>query len=207
MELHVLKPDDPQLRITATPIERKELHTKKLQDIIELMLNFVYGQNNKGERHKRSRPTTVGLSAPQVGLARRISVVDMAIGSRNFSDIHVLINPEVVAFSKTKFSHREGCVNLPQVWGPVERYRSVTVAALDRSGTKYTIEAKGWPAVLLQHEIDHLNGRLFIDHLPEPARAHLITPEHFKEYNKKAAANWPYLIDVTKLTKPIRESV
>ncbi len=203
MELHVLKPDNPILRAVATPIERRELRTQRMQDVIEQLLDFVYGQSNKGDWRERTRPTTVGLSAPQVGINRRISVVDMAVGSNLYSDVHILINPEVIAHSKSKTDHREGCVNLPQVWGQVERYRSVTIQALDRSGTKLTIEAHGWPAVLLQHEIDHLDGRLFIDRLPDPCQAHLIEPEHFKDYNKQSAANWPYLIDISKWAKTI----
>lgn len=203
MELHVLEPDHPQLRQLSTPIERKELKTQRLQSTIEQLLDFVYAQSNKGDGRQRSQPTTVGLSAPQMGINRRISVVDMAVGSNYYRDIHVLINPQIVARSKTLSSHREGCVNLPKIWGPVERYRHVTVKALDRSGSKFTIDLTGWPAVLLQHEIDHLDGKLFIDHLSDPTKAHLIEAEHFKEYNKKTATTWPYLIDVSKWVKQV----
>jgi peptide deformylase len=203
MELNVLKPDDKLLRTVSKPIEPKELRTPQIQNTIEQLLDYVYGQNLKGSDHPRTKPITVGLSAPQVGINRRISVVDMAIGSNKFSDIHVLINPKVITHSQSTFTHREGCVNLPQIWGPIERYRRVTVTALDRSGTKFTIEARGWPAVLLQHEIDHLDGCLFIDYLSDPTKAHLIKAEHFKEYNNKTALNWPYLTDVSKLVKPL----
>lgn len=202
-DLTILEPKDAQLRRSAAVVTRAQLRTKTMQETIERLLDFVYGHNNKGDDHERAHPMTVGLSAPQVGINRRMSVVDLAIGSKLFNDIHVLINPVIISHGKATADYREGCINLPRIWGSVKRYKNVTVQALDRSGNILTLGLTGWPAALLQHEIDHLDGRLFIDRLEDPAHAHFIDSEHFKEYNKKTAANWPYYVDVRDLVKPL----
>lgn len=162
------------------------------------MLDIVYGRNNKGKNRDRNKPMTVGLSANQVGILKQISIVDLAIGQKKWNDIHVLISPRIVQHSKAHFSHREGCVNLPHIWGVVPRYTSVTVEALDRSGNELTIKARGWASVLLQHEIDHLNGHLFIDHLPDPTKAHYVDEKNMALYRKEYK-NWKQLKDVSGL--------
>ncbi len=205
-QLHALKPDNPTLRQISQSIGRRELRTAAMQNTIEQLIRFVCGHNNKGRNHAHNLPMTVGLSAPQVGIMRRISIVDMGVGSKKYSDIHVLINPEIIKRSKSKATNREGCVNLPSVWGLIDRASAVTVTALDRFGTKLTLEAKGWPAILLQHEVDHLDGRLFIDYLPDPTKAHFLDKKNFKAYNKKTAADWPHNIDVSNLVRPLLES-
>jgi peptide deformylase len=161
-------------------------------------LSLVYKTSNKGGQRDRTKPSTVGLSAPQVGWLKQVSVVDMAITTRQFHDVHILINPTIIKQSKAMVERIEGCVNFQDMWGPVSRARTVTVGALDRSGNKLTIEASGWTAVLLQHEIDHLNGILFIDHLADPTKAHHVQGEQYKDYNKKSAADWPHKIDVSR---------
>src|SRR5688572_749090 len=107
MKLKALKPDDPILREISSEVTKKELKDKTFQKAIELLLDFVYGHNNKKERNKAR---TVGLSANQVGMLKRISIVDMAIKQRAFSDIHCLINPEIIWKSKTILEKEEGCV-------------------------------------------------------------------------------------------------
>jgi peptide deformylase len=195
-----LSPLDPLLRQPCQAVSRTELRTKELQQLIDQLLDYVYGTNNKGPARDRTRPSTVGLSASQVGIDKRISVVDMAIGRKGLSDIHVLINPEAVWHSRATTTQSEGCVNLPEIWGLVERYSEVEVRALDRSGNTITIRAKGWAARLLQHEIDHLNGQLFIEHLPDPTKAHKVARDQMSSYNKKAnRLTWPYHIDVSEL--------
>ncbi|MFI5240103.1 MAG: peptide deformylase [Candidatus Saccharimonadia bacterium] len=203
MELEALSSNDHLLRHIAEPITRKELHTLEMQASIERLLSYVYGHNNKGDERSSTRPMTVGLSGPQVGFMRRLSVVDLAIGSKKFHDIHVLINPEIIKASKGLVTRREGCVNFAKIWGMVARHQTVTVRALDRSGNVITIEARGWASALLQHEIDHLNGILFIDHLSDPKKAHYVETKDIKEYNHKTAASWPHTIDVSELVKPI----
>jgi peptide deformylase len=138
VNLQVLKPDDPRLRAVSGEVTKKELKDKTFQAVIEMLLDFVYGNNNKRERNK---PRTVGLSANQVGFLKRISVVDLAISKKQFSDIHVLINPEIIWRSKSLQEKEEGCVNLPNIFGAVKRSKTVKVRALDRSGNELIIKA------------------------------------------------------------------
>ncbi len=206
MKLRPLKMEDPLLRKKCISIEKKDLRKQQIQEKIEGLLDFVYGSNNTGDERLRTRPMTVGLSANQVGMTERISVVDLAIGRKSYSDIHVLINPEIIKKSKTTQKHTEGCVNFPSIWGEVERYKSVTVKALDRSGNEIILKLTGWPAVLLQHEIDHLNGILFIDHLTDPTKAHYVTEEDYMTY-KKNKKEWRKTIDVSTFLYNIKHVV
>lgn len=143
---------------------------------------------------------TVGLSANQIGIDKRISVVDLAIGRKRYSDIHVLINPEIIWRSKSILERYEGCVNLPEIWGEVKRSKRVKVNAYDRSGNKLTIDTNGWSAILLQHEIDHLYGKLFIDHLPDPTKAHYVESDQMKDYRKNYK-HWHVFTDVSNWTQ------
>lgn len=101
-----------------------------------------------------------GVSAPQIGYLSRISVVEYD-GIR-----HVLINPEIIEHSPDKILIREGCLSFFDYRGNVARFQSVGVKALDEKGISWTINASGNFAMLLQHEIDHLDGILFVDRLP-----------------------------------------
>lgn len=200
MKLHVLKPEDPLLRKKCLPLTRRELRLNKTQELIEELLDFVYGTNNKGPARNSTHSMTVGLSANQVGSLKAISVVDLAIGRKNLSDIHVLINPQIIWQSKTMVEHVEGCVNLPHIWGSVKRSNKIKVTALDRSGNKLLLTLQGWPAILLQHEIGHLNGELFIDKLSDPQKAHHVEDEDYANY-RKTKKSWRKFIDVTHLVK------
>jgi peptide deformylase len=100
----------------------------------------------------------VGLAAPQVGRTERLCVVEVE------DQLHVLFNPEVVARQR-KIKWEEGCLSIPDVYGWVERSEYVKVSAMGRNGEPVEVEGTGLLAVCLQHEIDHLHGKLFIDHL------------------------------------------
>jgi peptide deformylase len=200
MSLQVLKPQEELLRKKCMPLSKKDLKNKVIQKEIDELVNFVYGKNNKGEKRNKNMVMTVGLSANQVGIDKRVSVVDLAIGRKKYSDIHVLINPEIIWKSKTLIERSESCINLPNVWGIVKRSKKVKVKALDRSGNELLLTLVGWPAILLQHETDHLNGKLFIDKLQDPKRAHLVKAGEYKEY-KKGKEKWERFIDVSRLVK------
>ncbi len=191
---------DSRLRTACEMVTLQELHTKQFQEILEGLLTIVYGDNNKGEGRNTNKAMCVGLSANQVGVLKQISIVDLAIGNKGYSDIHVLINPHIVWKSKTLVKHPEGCMNLHTIWGEVKRSQRVKVEAFDRSGNKILLDAHGWPSVLLQHEIDHLQGTLFIDHLEDPTHAHLVNDGEYKKY-KKEKENWQQFIDVSDLVK------
>lgn len=105
----------------------------------------------------------VGLAAPQIGVPRRLCVIDLSIG-KIASDLVVLINPEFV-HREGMLLEEEGCLSLPGFHATVARPARITVRALDRTGQQRTIEATGALARAVQHEIDHLDGRLFVDRL------------------------------------------
>ena len=103
----------------------------------------------------------IGLAAPQVGRSERIAVVDVEGGSQPIA----LVNPEIVSRSSSTDKAEEGCLSIPDVFGDVERPSGVVVRALDREGKLIEIDATGLLARCLQHEIDHLHGKLFLDYL------------------------------------------
>ncbi|CAN5648861.1 peptide deformylase [soil metagenome] len=140
---------DPVLRQKARPIERvTDLHRSLARNMIETM---------------RSAPG-VGLAGPQVGVMDRIFVweVDERSG--------VLIDPSIVARSPDTIVEEEGCLSVPGLYFPVARSASVTVTATDERGEVVTLDAEGLLARVCQHEIDHLDGILFIDRLPDELR-------------------------------------
>ena len=103
----------------------------------------------------------IGLAAPQVGQSLAVVVIDL---SENKDEPLVLINPEIIE-GKDKVVGQEGCLSVPEYYADVERFASVVVSALDREGNPITIENDEFLAIAMQHEIDHLLGKLFIDYL------------------------------------------
>jgi peptide deformylase len=111
----------------------------------------------------------VGLAAPQVGISSRLIVVEF--GDEEDEDaprkLYVVVNPEIVRTDSETVSGVEGCLSIPQLVGNVERFDSVTVRGSNRRGQPLKIKAKGWLARIFQHEIDHLEGILFVDRTDE----------------------------------------
>jgi peptide deformylase len=110
----------------------------------------------------------VGLAAPQVAVAQRIVVIEFAPGSEDLPEeaepkLYILLNPEIVTRSEAMVDGAEGCLSIPGYAGNVLRHEAVTVRALNRKGRPIKIKAEGWLARIFQHEIDHLDGVLFID--------------------------------------------
>jgi peptide deformylase len=104
----------------------------------------------------------VGLAATQVNVHKRVVVIDV---SEEKNDLRVLINPEILNKSEEQKIYEEGCLSVPDVYDDVERPATVRVRALDLSGESYEFDAEGLLAVCVQHEIDHLNGKVFVQHL------------------------------------------
>jgi len=147
--LEVLTYPNKFLRTTAGPVESID---DDIQQIIEDMADTMYEEPG------------VGLAAVQVGIDKRIIVYDPE-PDKELRKFNVLINPEVVSQNGSMLSENEGCLSVPGFRADVKRHTNVTVNGLDREGNPVSIEAEGWPAVILQHEIDHLNGILFIDRI------------------------------------------
>ena len=144
--LEILHYPDPRLRRRAEPVSVVDDEVRRL---IDDMLDTMYDAPG------------IGLSAPQVDVAKRVVTIDV---SKDRSEPVCLVNPEirsVVGETETE----EGCLSLPGVYEHVKRPEKVRVCALDREGRSREVEAEGLLAVCIQHEIDHLDGRLFVDYL------------------------------------------
>jgi len=145
---------DPLLRQVSKPVERVDDDLRKLADD---MLATMYDAPG------------IGLAAIQIGIPLRMLVIDLAKQDET-PDPHVVINPEIVARGGDINLHEEGCLSIPDYYAEVERPATVTVRYLDREGKAREIAADGLMATCLQHEIDHLNGVLFIDHISKLKR-------------------------------------
>jgi peptide deformylase len=115
----------------------------------------------------REGPGSVGVAAPQIGVSLRACVVDVSAnrhGQENNHGLLVMVNPEIIARAGAA-SMREGCMSVPDYTGDVERSTQVTVRYLDETGSERQVEASGFEAVAIQHEMDHLDGILFLDRI------------------------------------------
>jgi peptide deformylase len=161
---------DPILRQKSKLVERVDEDVRKFADD---MLETMYDAPG------------VGLAAIQVGEARRMLVLDVA-GKDDEPEPQVFINPTIVKSSDTPNVYEEGCLSIPDVYAEVERPAEVTVEYIDLAGEKQLVEADGILATVLQHEIDHLDGMLFIDHLSKLKREMVI--RKFKKLSKQREA-------------------
>ena len=145
--LDILHHPDPRLRNVAVPVEAVDDEVRQLVgDLLETMYSA------RG----------IGLAAVQVGIARRVIVVDV---SRERNAPLALVNPRVAAVHGEEAEFEEGCLSVPGVYETVSRPARVRIEAWDRDGNAVSMEAEGTLAACLQHEIDHLDGRLFVDYL------------------------------------------
>jgi peptide deformylase len=146
--LEILQYPDPRLTIPAQRVEKIDAATRKLVDDMTETMYAAPG---------------VGLAATQVDVHKQIIVIDV---SDDRSDLRVFINPEVTRREGVAVN-QEGCLSVPGVYDNVERAESVTVTALDKNGARFTLNASGMLATCIQHEVDHLSGRMFVEHLSE----------------------------------------
>ena len=146
--LNILQFPDPKLRIKAQPINNFD---EKLQSKIDDMFETMY--DAKG----------IGLAGTQVDFHKRLLVTDVSVEK---DQPHVLINPEILSTNGIVDSN-EGCLSIPGYQDDVQRAKNIIVKYLDRGGTSQESEMSGLLAICVQHEIDHLNGKLFIDYLSE----------------------------------------
>ncbi len=144
--LQVLHYPDERLRTVAQPVEAV---TAEITQLADDMLQTMYAENG------------IGLAATQVNIHQRVVVIDL---SEDRNQPLVFINPEITARSGDT-SYEEGCLSVPQNYAKVERAAEVTVKAQDKNGNWFELTADGLLAICLQHELDHLVGKLFIDYL------------------------------------------
>ncbi|HOG58843.1 MAG TPA: peptide deformylase [Anaerolineaceae bacterium] len=161
----IVKYPAPLLRLKAKPVQ---VFDKTLQTLIDDMFETM-----------RDAPG-VGLAAPQIGESLRVVVVEYTDDEREDArpKKYVLVNPEIVRESEETVTDLEGCLSVPGLAGEVERFEAVTVQAKNRFGKPIKLKASGWLARIFQHEIDHLNGVLYID---RATRVFQPTPEEMEQ--------------------------
>ncbi|MDB5968268.1 MAG: peptide deformylase [Hydrocarboniphaga sp.] len=151
----ILHHPDPRLRIKAQPVVD---FGPALQKLVEDMFETMYDAPG------------VGLAATQVGVNLRLAVMD---AGEDAPEPRVMINPEVLAASD-RVEMEEGCLSVPDASEKVQRYNHLKVRALDRNGAPYELEVEGLRAQAVQHEIDHLDGKLYIDYLSSLKRERIL---------------------------------
>jgi peptide deformylase len=146
-QLSILRYPDPRLHTVAKPVAEVN---DRIRRLVSDMLETMYAAEG------------VGLAATQVDVHERVIVIDTSEGR---DDPRVLINPEIVSHSEEKVFSDEGCLSVPTIYDKVERHARVRVRALDRTGQAYEFDAEGLLAVCVQHEMDHLMGKVFVEYL------------------------------------------
>jgi len=171
-KLPIIKLPDPILREKSLPVETVDESTRAfLNDMLETMY----------------AAPGIGLAAVQVGVLRRMLVIDIARGEDEPKKPLMLINPEIVLKGETPRVHEEGCLSIPEMYAEVERPALVRVRYVDIEGKQREEDFEDLLATVVQHEIDHLNGTLFIDHLSRLKRD-LLIKKYYKAQKEKAAA-------------------
>ncbi len=148
-ELRILTYPDPILREKCLPVEKIDGWVRNLAAGMAEAMHSAPG---------------VGLAAPQVGELIRLIVVDLSVG-QDSDQLHVLINPVIEVLEGEKMELEEGCLSLPEVFEKVNRFQRARVRALNIRGKEIVLDAQGKLARVLQHEVEHLDGRLILDHL------------------------------------------
>ncbi|GAA0860053.1 peptide deformylase [Aliiglaciecola litoralis] len=167
--LNVLRFPDERLRTVAKPVEKIDASIKQL---VEDMFETMREENG------------IGLAATQVDVHKRVVVMDV---SEDQDTRRVFINPEIIEMDGKTISE-EGCLSVPNNYAKVERAEHIVVKALDADGKEFTLEADGLLAICIQHELDHLKGKLFVDYL-SPLKRQRIRAKLEKEARISARAS------------------
>ena len=164
--LNILEFPDPRLRTQAAPVKKVD---SRIQTLVDDMFDTMYAAPG------------IGLAASQVDVHERVIVMDL---TEDRSDPKVFINPEVTVIDDDLGTYDEGCLSVPGFYETVERPKVVEVTALDREGRPFTERLEGLMAICLQHEIDHLEGKLFVDYL-SPLKRQRIRNKLVKEQKRR----------------------
>ena len=165
--LNILEFPDPRLRTQAVPVNQVNW---RVQTLVDDMFETMYAAPG------------IGLAASQVDVHERVIVMDL---TEDHSNPKVFINPEVTVLDDNLGTYDEGCLSVPGFYETVERPRVVEVTALDRAGQPFTERLEGLMAICLQHVIDHLEGKLFVDYL-SPLKRQRIRSKLVKEQKRRS---------------------
>ena len=166
----IVKIPDPILRQVAKPVGEI---TDGVRQLLDDMVMTMYDAPG------------IGLAAPQINVSQRLVVIDC--GKGDAPELYKMVNPEIITLSEKQEVLEEGCLSIPDQTAEVERPAAVSIRYLDEKGAKQTLTANGLMAACIQHEIDHLNGVLFIDHISRLKRD-MITRRLMKELRQTAAS-------------------
>jgi peptide deformylase len=170
--LKVARMGHPVLRRAAQEVSEKEIKTPEFQQFIDDMIETMHEYDG------------LGLAAPQVHRPVRVSVVEIQDNPRypekKIVGLHVLVNPHVTLLTKETNSYWEGCLSVPGLRGLVARPNKIKVKYLDRNGKPAEIIAENFLATVLQHEFDHLDGKLYVDRLVDTTK--LVFEQEFEKY-------------------------
>jgi len=183
MLLKLLQVGEPVLRERARPLSEEEIHSKYIQELIAAMRDTL-----------RDAPG-VGLAAPQIGVPIQLAIIedppeywtelsasDLAARERTVTPFHVIVNPRITSASEPSIEFFEGCLSLSGFTALVPRSREIRVECLDERAEPKTIHASGWYARILQHEIDHLNGTIYVDRMRSRS---FMSIENYKRFWKR----------------------
>ncbi|MDP2318669.1 MAG: peptide deformylase [Acidobacteriota bacterium] len=165
--LKVARMGHPVLRAVARTVDKAEIKNPSIQDFIDSMIDTMYEYAG------------VGLAAPQVHESLRVFVAMLDADGQGDGDAVVLINPEVTVVGDQTVEGWEGCLSIPEIRGRVPRAHHIKVSALDRNAKRFELDLKDFPARVVQHETDHLDGVLFFDRMKS-----LETLTYLEEYSR-----------------------
>jgi peptide deformylase len=182
MPLTIVPAGDPVLRRPARALRPNEIRSREIRDLIEQMKETMHAAPG------------VGLAAPQIGQAIQLAVIEdrpeyikdwtleqLAERERQAVPFHVIINPKIMLIGEERVEYFEGCLSLENLMALTPRARRVRVECVDEKGEPKLIDAVGWYARILQHEIDHLAGTMYVDHMHPRT---LMTVENFTQHWK-----------------------
>ena len=170
--LKITRLGHPKIRQGTEPVSSEEVHSQDIQRLIDDMVETMRDANG------------VGIAAPQVHVSKQIIVIEVSPENPRYPNqpavpLTVLLNPTITDHAETTEEGWEGCLSVPDLRGLVPRWTRVKVSGLDRQGQAVEWEAEGFFARVIQHEVDHLHGRVFLDRLPD-----LKTLTHLREYEQ-----------------------
>ncbi len=170
--LKIARLGHPALRRAADPVLAEDLGSRPVQELIDDMVETMRDADG------------VGIAAPQVHVSRRIIVIEVSPASARYPGqaavpLTIIVNPHIVSHSQELEEGWEGCLSVPDLRGRVPRWSAVEVQGVDRRGTPLRLQARGFLARVIQHEVDHLDGRLYLDRLPD-----LSSLTHLREFQR-----------------------
>lgn len=169
----VSKIGDPVLRQVARELSAEEIGSRELRQLVEDMIDTMHAEEG------------IGIAAPQIGVSVQAAVVEIDESSRRYPGmgalaVTVFLNPRVVVLDEAEQSYWEGCLSVPDLRGVVHRPRRVRVDFVDLEGNRQRLEAQDFLATVLQHELDHLQGVLFVDRVRDTRQ--LATVEEYQRH-------------------------